>query len=154
MVRLENILEEVQKYNPETDLDLVKKAYVYSAKVHQGQTRRSGEPYLVHPLEVAHILAKMHLDAPSIATGLLHDTVEDTLATLDNIEEIFGKPIARLVDGVTKLSKINFSPDTLGVNHICFSHGCIRCYFCILNKLLFIIAINWSVNLLSRFFSR
>ncbi len=108
MVRLEDILEEVHRYNPETDLDLVKKAYVYSAKVHQGQMRRSGEPYLVHPLEVAHILAKMHLDAPSIATGLLHDTVEDTLATLKDIEEIFGKPIARLVDGVTKLSKINF----------------------------------------------
>jgi len=109
LIRLEDILEEVHRYNPETDLDLVKKAYVYSAKVHQGQTRRSGEPYLVHPLEVAHILAQMRLDAPSIATGLLHDTVEDTLATTEELERIFGKPIARLVDGVTKLSKISFS---------------------------------------------
>lgn len=109
MIRLEDILEEVHRYNPETDLDLVKKAYVYSAKVHQGQTRRSGEPYLIHPLEVAHILAQMRLDAPSIATGLLHDTVEDTLATTEELERIFGKPIARLVDGVTKLSKISFS---------------------------------------------
>lgn len=109
MIRLEDILEEVHRYNPETDLDLVKKAYVFSAKVHQGQTRRSGEPYLIHPLEVAHILAQMRLDAPSIATGLLHDTVEDTLTTTEEIEQIFGKPIARLVDGVTKLSKISFT---------------------------------------------
>ncbi|HEX5036814.1 MAG TPA: bifunctional (p)ppGpp synthetase/guanosine-3',5'-bis(diphosphate) 3'-pyrophosphohydrolase [bacterium] len=109
MIRLEDILEEVHRYNPDSDLDLIKKAYVFSAKVHQGQTRRSGEPYLVHPLEVSHILAQMRLDAPSIATGLLHDTVEDTLTTVDEVQQIFGKPIARLVDGVTKLSKISFT---------------------------------------------
>ncbi len=109
MVRLETILEEVHRYNSEADLDLIRKAYVYSAKVHQGQTRRSGEPYLIHPLEVANILAKMKLDAPSIATGLLHDTVEDTLVTVEEVEQLFGRPIARLVDGVTKLSKINFT---------------------------------------------
>jgi GTP diphosphokinase / guanosine-3',5'-bis(diphosphate) 3'-diphosphatase len=109
LIRLEDILEEVHRYNPDSDLDLIKKAYVFSAKVHQGQTRRSGEPYLVHPLEVSHILAQMRLDAPSIATGLLHDTVEDTLTTLDEIEQIFGRPISRLVDGVTKLSKISFT---------------------------------------------
>ncbi len=109
MIRLEDILEEVHRYNPESDLDLIKKAYVFSAKVHQGQTRRSGEPYLIHPLEVSHILAQMRLDPPSIATGLLHDTVEDTLTTIDEIEAIFGKTIAHLVDGVTKLSKISFT---------------------------------------------
>ncbi len=109
MIRLEDILDDVHRYNPEADLDLIKKAYVFSAKVHQGQTRLSGEPYLVHPLEVASILAKMRLDPPSIATGLLHDTVEDTYATLEEVEQIFGPIIAKLVDGVTKLSKINFS---------------------------------------------
>jgi GTP pyrophosphokinase len=109
LIRLEDILEEVHRYNPDSDLDLIKKAYVFSAKVHQGQTRRSGEPYLIHPLEVSHILAQMRLDPPSIATGLLHDTVEDTLTTTEEIESIFGKPIARLVDGVTKLSKISFT---------------------------------------------
>ncbi len=108
MIRLGDILDEIHLYNPGADVDLINKAYVFSAKVHQGQKRRSGEPYLTHPLEVANILAKMHLDAPSIATGLLHDTVEDTLVTLDEIKGIFGEKIARLVDGVTKLSKINF----------------------------------------------
>ncbi len=109
MIRLDDILDEVHRYNPQADLDLIRKAYVFSAKVHQGQIRRSGEPYLVHPLEVANILARMHLDAPSIATGLLHDTVEDTLTTVEEVERLFGKNIARLVDGVTKLSKINFT---------------------------------------------
>lgn len=108
MRRLEDVLEQLSQYNPDADLDLIKKAYVFSAKVHQGQTRRSGEPYLTHPLEVAGILTDMKLDTASIATALLHDTVEDTLATLDEIEEIFGPDIKRLVDSVTKLSKINF----------------------------------------------
>ncbi len=108
-LRFEDILAEVESYNPNADLDLIRKAYVYSAKVHQGQMRRSGEPYLIHPLAVAHILAKMHLDAPSIATGFLHDTVEDTLATVDDIKQLFGPQIAKLVDAVTKLSKINFN---------------------------------------------
>lgn len=109
MIRLDDILEEIHKYNPAADLDLIRKAYVFSAKVHQGQLRRSGEPYLIHPLEVSNILARMRLDAPSIATGLLHDTVEDTLTTVDEVRQLFGPEIARLVDGVTKLSKINFS---------------------------------------------
>ena len=108
MIRLEDILDQVQGYNPQADFDLIRKAYVFSAKVHQGQLRRSGEPYLVHPLEVASILARMRLDAPSIATGLLHDTVEDTLTTVEEVRGLFGPLIARLVDGVTKLSKINF----------------------------------------------
>ncbi len=99
----------VSAYNPEADLDLIKKAYVFSAKVHQGQTRRSGEPYLVHPMEVAGILVRMKLDVPSVCTALLHDTVEDTVATLEEIEGLFGTEIKNLVDGVTKLSKIQFT---------------------------------------------
>ncbi len=109
MIRLHDILDMVSAYNPEADLDLIKKAYVFSAKVHQGQTRRSGEPYLVHPMEVAGILAKMKLDVPSIVTSLLHDTVEDTVATLEEIESLFGEEVKNLVDGVTKLSKIHFT---------------------------------------------
>src|SRR5512145_776860 len=93
LLRLNDILDRVSAYHPEPDLDLIKKAYVYSAKVHQGQVRKSGEPYLIHPMEVA---------------GLLHDTIEDTLATKEEIAELFGNEVAELVDGVTKLSQ--FSP--------------------------------------------
>src|SRR5919109_3898256 len=107
MIRLNDILERVNTYRPEADLDLIKKAYVYSAKVHQGQIRKSGEPYLVHPLEVAGLLAEMRLDEASIVTGLLHDTIEDTLATKGEISELFGDEIAELVDGVTKLSQFS-----------------------------------------------
>jgi guanosine-3',5'-bis(diphosphate) 3'-pyrophosphohydrolase len=109
MIRLHDILDTVSAYNPEADLDLIKKAYVFSAKAHQGQTRRSGEPYLVHPMEVAGILAGMKLDVPSIVTALLHDTVEDTVATVEEVEQLFGPEIKILVDGVTKLSKIQFT---------------------------------------------
>lgn len=109
MLRLNDILDMVTAYNQGADLDIIKKAYVFSAKVHQGQTRRSGEPYLVHPLEVAGILAEMRLDVPSIVTALLHDTVEDTVTTLEEIEQLFGEEIRQLVDGVTKLSKIKFT---------------------------------------------
>ena len=105
MLRLNDILDRVSGYHPDPDLDLIKKAYVYSAKVHQGQIRKSGEPYLIHPLEVAGILAEMHLDEASVVTGLLHDTIEDTLATKEEIAELFGPEIAELVDGVTKLSQ-------------------------------------------------
>ena len=107
MIRLDDILDRVVQYHPAPDLDLVKKAYVYSAKVHQGQIRKSGEPYLIHPLEVAGILAEMHLDEASVVTGLLHDTIEDTLATREEIAELFGPEIADLVDGVTKLSQFS-----------------------------------------------
>ena len=107
MLRLNDILDRVHGYHADADLDLIKKAYVYSAKVHQGQIRKSGEPYLVHPLEVAGILAEMHLDEASVVTGLLHDTIEDTLATKEEIAEIFGPDIADLVDGVTKLSQFS-----------------------------------------------
>ncbi len=108
MLRLNDILERVVSYHPDPDLDIIKKAYVYSAKVHQGQIRKSGEPYLVHPLEVAGILAELKLDEASIVTGLLHDTIEDTLATFEELTELFGAEVAQLVDGVTKLSQ--FAP--------------------------------------------
>lgn len=108
MIRLHDILDQVTSYNPTADLEIIQKAYIFSAKAHQGQTRRSGEPYLIHPMEVAWILANMRLDVPSVASGFLHDTVEDTVATLEEIEERFGKEIRGLVDGVTKLGKIRF----------------------------------------------
>src|SRR6476661_2279369 len=109
MIRLSDILEKVSAYHADADLDLIKKAYVYSAKVHQGQLRHSGEPYLVHPLEVAGILAQLKLDEASIVTGLLHDTIEDTLATSEELTELFGPEVSNLVDGVTKLSKCSAS---------------------------------------------
>jgi GTP pyrophosphokinase len=109
MIRLNDILQRVASYHPDPDLDIIKKAYVYSAKVHQGQLRKSGEPYLVHPLEVAGILAELKLDEASIVTGLLHDTIEDTLATAEELTELFGAEVAQLVDGVTKLSKFSAS---------------------------------------------
>jgi GTP diphosphokinase / guanosine-3',5'-bis(diphosphate) 3'-diphosphatase len=112
LLRLNDILDRVSGYHPDPDLDLIKKAYVYSAKVHQGQIRKSGEPYLVHPLEVAGILAELKLDEPSVVTGLLHDTIEDTLATKEEIAELFGGDIAELVDGVTKLSQFSAGSNT------------------------------------------
>jgi len=108
MIRLNDITAKVLSDYPAADTDLIEKAYVYSAKVHKGQVRLSGEPYLSHPLEVAGILANMKMDEVSIAAGLLHDTVEDTLATLEDIEHLFGKEVATIVDGVTKISKIHF----------------------------------------------
>jgi GTP diphosphokinase / guanosine-3',5'-bis(diphosphate) 3'-diphosphatase len=108
MVRLDDILEKILSYNPGADLDAVRKAYIFSAKVHQGQIRLSGEPYLNHPMEVAYILAQLRMDIPTIVTGLLHDTLEDTLTTVNELRIIFGDEIAGLVDGVTKISKIVF----------------------------------------------
>ena len=110
MIRLNDILDKVNEYDDltEKDMDLIKKAYIFSAKVHAGQKRISGEPYLSHPLEVSSILADMKLDISTIATGLLHDTVEDTLATIEEIDEIFGNDIAFLVDGTTKISKLKY----------------------------------------------
>src|SRR5688572_24470794 len=104
MRRFEDIVEAMNGYMPEADLDLIQRAYMYSAKVHAGQVRKSGEPYLIHPLEVAYLLTQLRLDEASVTTGLLHDTVEDTLATLDDIKGMFGDEVSGLVDGVTKLS--------------------------------------------------
>ena len=106
MIRIDDILDLVLGYNPEADQDLIKKAYVFSAKVHLGQVRLSGEPYLVHPLEVAAILAQLKLDTATVVTGILHDTVEDTYTTLEEVRDTFGEEIASLVDGVTKISRI------------------------------------------------
>ncbi len=105
---LEDLCDLIRSNDPNVDLTLIKKAYEVSERAHSGQLRRSGEPYISHPLGVAAILAYLRLDLPTIATGLLHDTVEDTAITLADIERDFGKPIAELVDGVTKISKIKF----------------------------------------------
>lgn len=106
--RIDDVIEAVHRYHPRPDIAMIQRAYMYSAKVHAGQVRKSGEPYLIHPIEVAHLLTKLRLDEASLATGLLHDTVEDTLATLDEVRSLFGAEVAHLVDGVTKLSKIRF----------------------------------------------
>ncbi len=106
MIRFNDIVDEVLKYNAEADVELLQKAYIFSAKAHKGQIRLSGEPYLIHPLEVAYTLTKMNLDIPSIVSGLLHDTIEDSYVSMEEIEEYFGKEISELVDGVTKISKI------------------------------------------------
>jgi guanosine-3',5'-bis(diphosphate) 3'-pyrophosphohydrolase len=99
----------VRGYTPTAPVEILQKAYEFSAGVHKGQRRASGEPFLTHPLQVAGIIAEMRLDVPSVATGLLHDTVEDTLATLAEVEERFGGEIAGLVDGVTKIGQITFT---------------------------------------------
>ncbi len=108
MLRINDILDKAQSYLSPEDLEMIKKAYVYSATVHQGQVRLSGEPYLTHPMEVAGILADMKMDAATIISGLLHDTVEDTLSTIEQVEQEFGKDVAFLVSGLTKLSLISF----------------------------------------------
>jgi GTP diphosphokinase / guanosine-3',5'-bis(diphosphate) 3'-diphosphatase len=109
MIRLNDILEKVSRNFPGANLSLIEKAYVYTAKVHQGQVRLSGEPYLIHPLAVAAILADMKMDIATVAAGLLHDTVEDTFATLEEIKDLFGPEIAALVDGLTKISKMTLA---------------------------------------------
>src|SRR4030095_10137507 len=109
MIRFEDLLEKVRSYNPEADLELLRRAYVFSTFEHQGQVRHSGEPYMVHPLEVADFLADLRLDAVTIAAGLLHDVVEDTLTSIERIEELFGPEVAHVVEGVTKISTIPFS---------------------------------------------
>ena len=109
MIRLNDITGQLLNYHPKADISLVEKAYVYSAKVHQGQVRLSGEPYLSHPLEVSHILTQMKMDVVSVVAGLLHDTIEDTVAELSEIERLFGRETANIVDGVTKISQMQFT---------------------------------------------
>jgi GTP pyrophosphokinase len=111
MMRQFELVEKVKSYDPAADEDALNRAYVFSMKAHGSQKRASGDPYFSHPVEVAGLLAQMKLDSASIITGLLHDTVEDTVATLDDIERFFGPDIARLVDGVTKLSRIELQSD-------------------------------------------
>ncbi len=109
MIRITDILDKVAEYSPEADLSLIERAYIYSARVHEGQVRLSGEPYLSHPLEVSGILADMNLDEISVTAGLLHDVLEDTAATPEEIEKIFGPEVLHIVSGVTKLSKLRLS---------------------------------------------
>jgi GTP pyrophosphokinase len=109
MIRFEDLLEKVRSYSPDADVELLRRAYVFSAFEHRGQVRHSGEPYLIHPLAVADFLADMKLDVVAIAAGLLHDVVEDTLTTIDRIRELFGAEVAHVVEGVTKISAIKFS---------------------------------------------
>ena len=105
MIRFEDILDKVESYKPGFDEELLQKAYIFSAREHRGQVRSSGEPYLIHPLNVAWTLADMRLDETSIAVGLLHDVLEDTLTTKETLQELFGDDVAELVDGVTKISR-------------------------------------------------
>ena len=109
MFRVLDIVERVQATRPSANVELIHKAYVFTAKVHHGQLRMSGDPYLIHPLNVAYSLADWNLDEETVATGLLHDTVEDTVATIDEIRELFGDSVALLVDGVTKISRVTIS---------------------------------------------
>ncbi len=105
---LEDLFDKIRAYFPQADLKVVEKAYFFSEKAHEGQFRRSGEPYISHPLSVAGILADLHLDLDTIITAILHDTVEDTPVTLDDVRREFGDTVAVLVDGVTKISQIKF----------------------------------------------
>ena len=111
MIRQVELVERVLAYDPDADEDLLNRAYVFSMKAHGSQMRASGDPYFSHPLEVAGILTNMKLDTATIATALLHDTIEDTVATYQQIEQRFGAPIAKLVDGVTKLSRLEQQSD-------------------------------------------
>jgi GTP pyrophosphokinase len=108
-IRFEDIYETVRRHHPSADLELLRKAYIFSAVEHKGQTRASGEPYLVHPLEVAAVLAEMRMDPACVAVGLLHDVLEDTLTEPERIKEYFGEDVLHMVEGVTKISKIPFS---------------------------------------------
>jgi GTP diphosphokinase / guanosine-3',5'-bis(diphosphate) 3'-diphosphatase len=107
MIRIEDIIEKVEKNRPNSDIELIRRAYLFSALHHRGQKRASGEPYLVHPLEVAEILAEMKLDEVSVSTGLLHDVVEDTLVDLETLRSYFGDEVTSLVDGLTKIAHIS-----------------------------------------------
>ena len=109
MARLTDILEKVKGYHPRADTDLINKAYVYASRMHDGQRRKSGDAYFVHPVSVADIIADMRLDASSVCAALLHDVVEDCEASVADIETVFGEEVAFLVDGVTKLGKVNFA---------------------------------------------
>ena len=108
MIRIDDILDAIRSYHAEADLEAVRKAYEYSVKVHKGQARPSGKPYMNHPLEVAAILTRLRMDVPTIITGLLHDTLEKSLSTEEELRQLFGSEVCEMVDGVTKISKITF----------------------------------------------
>ena len=109
MTHLQTLIDEIPKYQPGADLDLVNRAFRFSEKSHKGQQRASGEPYLSHPLEVAGLLVDFKMDVTTVTAGLLHDVLEDTAATKDDLQREFGPEIADLVDGVTKICKLAFS---------------------------------------------
>ena len=108
MIRVNDIIDKISEYHPNADLGIIERAYIYSARVHEGQVRLSGEPYLSHPLEVAGIITELRLDAISVAAGFLHDVIEDTHATPEDIEKMFGPEVRHIVSGVTKLSSLTF----------------------------------------------
>jgi GTP pyrophosphokinase len=108
MIRINDVIDKISEYHPQAGLDIIDRAYIYSARVHDGQVRLSGEPYLSHPLEVAGILSDMKLDVISVTAGLLHDVIEDTHASPEEIEKLFGPEVLHIVSGVTKLSSLSF----------------------------------------------
>src|SRR5277367_6109909 len=107
MMRQYELVERVRRYNPHADEDLLNRAYVYAMKAHGAQKRASGDPFFSHPLEVAAILTELKLDDATIVAAVLHDTIEDTAATREDIEHLFGNEIATLVDGLTKIKKLD-----------------------------------------------
>jgi len=109
VTKFRDLMKKMQANRPADDLEIVKRAYDYSMKYHAGQSRASGEPYLIHPLEVALVLAEMKMDPIAVAAGLLHDSVEDTSVTVSDIRQEFGEQVAHIVEGVTKISKIDFA---------------------------------------------
>ena len=111
----DELIEKVKKYHPSADVTQIKKAYQIAFNAHNGQVRKSGEPYIIHPICVAMILADLELDKETIVGGLLHDVVEDTVMTREDIEAEFGSEVALIVDGVTKLGQLSYSSDKVEV---------------------------------------
>ena len=111
LLSADDLIDAIKEYNPSTNVDLIEKAYHFGLNAHAGQVRKSGEPFFSHPVQVAKILSELKLDDASIITALLHDTIEDGVATNDEIKKYFGQEINELVEGVTKLSKIQL-PNT------------------------------------------
>ncbi|MGL4321254.1 MAG: HD domain-containing protein, partial [Paracoccaceae bacterium] len=109
MIDVEDLIALVRNYNPRTNTDLIRRAYAYGMKMHDGQFRHSGEPYFTHPIAVAAILTEQRLDDATIVTALLHDTIEDTKSTYAEVARQFGNEVAELVDGVTKLTNLQLS---------------------------------------------
>ena len=110
-VLYDTLISGIRKYHPSTDLSMIEKAYRIAYEAHKDQRRKSGEPYIIHPLCVAIILADLELDKETIVAGLLHDVVEDTVMTIDELSQEFGPEVALLVDGVTKLGQLSYSAD-------------------------------------------
>ena len=110
-VLYQELIKSVKKYHPSTDISMIEKAYKVASEAHKDQKRKSGEPYIIHPLCVAIILADLELDKETIVAGLLHDAVEDTWMTYEEVEKEFGSEVALLVDGVTKLGQLSYDAD-------------------------------------------